>query len=230
MLTEKYTYEPLKRVEVDGVRHYQTPNGKPLPSVTTVLDALKDKTSLYEWRKRVGDEEANRITKLATGIGTQVHLHIEKYILEENRPGGTNLIHQMAKELSDIVIEKGLSNVDEVWGTEVPLYYPGLYAGTTDCVGVWKGKPAIIDFKTTRKPKKREWINDYFLQGSAYAAAHNELYGTDIKTIVIMMIGWDAEADNLGNYQEFVVEKDEFEKHSLDWATKVQEYFDKYIK
>ena len=123
MLTEKYTYEPLKRVEVDGVRHYQTPNGKPLPSVTTVLDALKDKTSLYEWRKRVGDEEANRITKLATGIGTQVHLHIEKYILEENRPGGTNLIHQMSKELSDIVIEKGLSNVDEVWGMERQTCY-----------------------------------------------------------------------------------------------------------
>ena len=132
------------------------------------------------------------------------------------------------KELSDIVIEKGLSNVDEVWGTEVPLYYPGLYAGTTDCVGVWKGKPAIIDFKTSRKPKKKEWISDYFLQGSAYAAAHNEVYGTDIKTTVIMMIGWDKESDNMGNYQEFVVENDEFDKFSLDWAGKVQEYFDKY--
>ena len=135
----------------------------------------------------------------------------------------------MSKELSDIVIEKGLSNVDEVWGTEVPLYYPGLYAGTTDCVGVWKGKPAIIDFKTTRKPKKREWIDDYFLQGAAYSAAHNEIHGTDIKTIVIMMIGWDEEADNKGNYQEFVVEADEFDKYSLQWANKVQEYFDKYM-
>ena len=129
MLTERYNYQPLERVSIEGSRHYQTPNGEPLPSVTTVLDALKDKTSLYEWRKRVGDEEANRITKLATGIGTQVHLHIEKYILEEDRPGGTNLIHQMSKELSDIVIEKGLSNVDEVWGTEVPLYYPDYMQG-----------------------------------------------------------------------------------------------------
>ena len=229
MLNEKFKYEPLERVTVDGSRHYQTPGGKPLPSVTTVLDALKDKTALHEWRKRVGDEEANRIMKLATGIGTQVHLHIEKYILEEDRPNGSNLIHQMAKELSNIVIEKGLSNVDEVWGTEVPLYYPGLYAGTTDCVGVWKGKPAIIDFKTTRKPKKREWIDDYFLQGAAYSAAHNEIHGTDIKTIVIMMIGWDEEADNKGNYQEFVVEEDEFNKYSMQWANKVQEYFDKYM-
>ena len=229
MLKETYTYSPLERVNVNGSRHYQTPGGQPLPSVTTVLSALKDKTQLHEWRRRVGDEEADRIMRLATGIGTQVHLHLEKFILEEGRPTGTNLIHQMAKELSDIVIREGLSSVDEVWGTEVPLYYPGLYAGTTDCVGVYKGKPAIIDFKTTRKPKKREWIDDYFLQDAAYAAAPNELYGTDIKTIVIMMIGWDAEADNLGNYQEFVVEGDEFDKYALEWAGKVQEYFDKYM-
>jgi hypothetical protein len=229
MLKNVYKYDPLSRVVIDGSRHYQTPGGQPLPSVTTILDALKDKTALLEWKKRVGDEEAARITKLATNIGTQVHLHIEKYILEENRPSGSNLIHEMAKELSDIVINEGLSNVNEMWGTEVPLYYPGLYAGTTDCVGVWKGKQAIIDFKTTRKPKKREWIEDYFLQGAAYAAAHNEVYGTDIKTIVIMMIGWDAEADNLGNYQEFVVEGDEFEHYSREWALKVQAYFDKYM-
>ena len=229
MLTEKFTYNPLERVNIKGSRHYQTPDGQPLPSVTTVLDALKDKTALFEWRKRVGNEEADRIMRLATGIGTQVHLHLEKFILEEVRPNGSNLIHQMARELSEIVIDQGLSKVNEVWGTEVPLYYPGLYAGTTDCVGVWNGKPAIIDFKTTRKPKKREWIDDYFLQGAAYAEAHNEIYGTDIKTIVIMMIVWDAEADNMGNYQEFVVESDEYEHYALSWAGKVQAYFDKYM-
>ena len=229
MLTEKFTYNPLERVNSKGSRHYQTPDGQPLPSVTTVLDALKDKTALFEWRKRVGNEEADRIMRLATGIGTQVHLHLEKFILEEVRPNGSNLIHQMARELSEIVIDQGLSKVNEVWGTEVPLYYPGLYAGTTDCVGVWNGKPAIIDFKTTRKPKKREWIDDYFLQGAAYAEAHNEIYGTDIKTIVIMMIGWDEEADNMGNYQEFVVESDEYERYARLWAGKVQAYFDKYM-
>ena len=135
----------------------------------------------------------------------------------------------MAHSLSDIVIERGLSNIDEVWGTEVPLYYPGLYAGTADCIGVWKGRPAMIDFKTTRKPKKREWIDDYFLQCAAYAEAHNQLYGTEIKTSVIMMIGWDEEADNLGNYQEFVVQDEEYDKYSLAWANKVQEYFDKFM-
>ena len=111
MLKETYTYSPLERVNVNGSRHYQTPGGQPLPSVTTVLSALKDKTQLHEWRKRVGDEEADRIMRLATGIGTQVHLHLEKFILEENRPEGTNLIHQMAKELSDIVIREGLSRI-----------------------------------------------------------------------------------------------------------------------
>jgi genome maintenance exonuclease 1 len=229
MLTEKFTYKPLERVNIKGSRHYQTPDGQPLPSVTTVLDALKDKSALFEWRKRVGDEEADRIMRLATGIGTQVHLHLEKFILDEDRPNGSNLIHQMARELSEIVIKTGLSKVDEVWGTEVPLYYPGLYAGTTDCVGVYEGKPAIIDFKTTRKPKKREWIDDYFLQGAAYAEAHNEIYGTDIKTIVIMMIGWDEESDNMGNYQEFVVESEEYERYARAWAAKVQAYFDKYM-
>jgi len=229
MLTEKFTHNPLERVNIKGSRHYQTPDGQPLPSVTTVLSALADKSALFEWRKRVGNEEADRIMRLATGIGTQVHLHLEKYILEEDRPNGSNLIHQMARELSEIVIEQGLSKVDEVWGTEVPLYYPGLYAGTTDCVGVYEGKPAIIDFKTSRKPKKREWIDDYFLQGAAYAEAHNQIYGTDIKTIVIMMIGWDAEADNMGNYQEFVVDTDEYERYARLWAGKVQAYFDKYM-
>ena len=107
MLKETYTYSPLERVNVDGSRHYQTPDGQPLPSVTTVLSALKDKTQLLEWRKRVGGEEADRIMRLATGIGTQVHLHLEKFILEEDRPSGTNLIHQMAKQLSDIVIDAG---------------------------------------------------------------------------------------------------------------------------
>ena len=229
MLKERFTYNPLERVNIKGSRHYQTPDGQPLPSVTTVLDALKDKTAIFEWRKRVGNEEADRIMRLATGIGTQVHLHLEKYILEEDRPNGSNLIHQMARELSEIVIDKGLSNINEVWGTEVPLYYPGLYAGTADCIGVWKGRPAMIDFKTTRKPKKREWIDDYFLQCAAYAEAHNQLYGTEIKTSVIMMIGWDAEADNLGNYQEFVVQDEEYDKYSLQWANKVQEYFDKFM-
>lgn len=227
MINTLYKYDPLTRVEVNGVRHYSALGGKPLPSVTTILGAMKDKTALLEWRAAVGDAEANRITTQATNIGTKIHQHLENHILSVDRPGGTNFLHVKAKELADIVIEKGMSNVSEVWGTEVPLYYPDLYAGTTDCVGLWKNKPAIIDFKSTRKAKKREWIEDYFMQGAAYATAHNEVHGTEIRTIVIMMIGWDE--GNYGNYQEFVIEGSDFDHYGVEWAKKVGAYYDKYM-
>jgi len=228
MYKQKYNYQKLSRVEKDGVRRYRLDGTDvdPVPSVTTILDALKDKTHLYEWRKRVGNEEADRISRISAGLGTAVHLNLEKHILEEDRPSGTNLVHQMAKGLADIVIDEGLSNVDEFWGVEVPLYCPELYAGTTDCVGIWKGKEAIIDFKTTKKPKKREWIEDYFCQGAAYATAHNEVFGTNIRTIVIMMIAWDEGYE--GVYQEFVIEGEEFDKYQIEWLTKVQEYYSKF--
>lgn len=225
LLNEKYKYNPLSRVNVEGKRHYKAA-GNSLPSVTTVLDKLKDKTSLNEWRDRVGHKEANEIMNIAANIGNSVHSYLEYYILDEDREIKNNYINKIGKQLSDIVIDKGISNIDEVWGTEVPLYYPELYAGTTDCVGVWKGKPAIIDFKTSRKAKKEEWIEDYYYQGAAYAMAHNEVYGTDIRTIVIMMIGWDG--DNEGNYQEFVAEGEKFNHYTLGWAEKIQAYYDKY--
>jgi hypothetical protein len=229
MLNQKFTYQKLKRVEKNGFRRYalEESTDDPVPSVTTILDALKDKTFLKEWRASVGEEAAAQITKESANIGTIVHKHIEQHILSESRPDGSNLIYKKAKALSDIVIDKGLSNVDEVWGTEVPVYYPQLYAGTTDCVGIWKGKESIIDFKTSRKAKKKEWITDYFMQGAAYAAAHNFVYGSNINNIVIMMIGWDE--SNYGNYQEFVIEGEEFEHYSEQWALKVQTYYDKYI-
>lgn len=229
MLNQIYKYQKLSRVEENGTRRYRLDGSaeSPVPSVTTILDALKDKTHLLEWKKRVGDEEAARITKMSANIGTATHLNLEKYVLDEERPSGTNLIHEMARGLSDIVIDKGLSNVSEVWGTEVPLYHPGLYAGTTDCVGIWKGHHAIIDFKTTRKPKKKSWIEDYFFQGAAYAMAHNHTYGTHIDHIVIMMIAWDEGYE--GEYQEFVIEGDEFDHYSVGWANKVKEYYDKFM-
>ena len=217
MLKEKFTYNPLERVTIKGTRHYQTPGGQPLPSVTSVLDALKDKTGLYEWRKRVGNEEADRIMRLATGIGTQVHLHLEKYILEEDRPNGSNLIHQMARELSEIVIEKGLSNLDEVWGTEVPLYYPELYAGTTDLVGVYKGEPAIMDFKQARRLKKKEWVEDYYLQLVAYAEAHNKQYDTQIKSGRIFI------CTQANEYQTFEI--DNYDQWVGKWYGKLEEYY-----
>jgi genome maintenance exonuclease 1 len=100
-----------------------------------------------------------------------------------------------------------------------------LYAGTTDCVGVWNGKPAIIDFKQTNKPKKREWIGDYFLQLTAYAQAHNEMHGTDINTGVILMCAKPDSKDATPQYQEFVLEADEFDHWSEQWMKRVELYY-----
>ena len=130
-LVEKYNYPSLKRINNSGKRLYNTPSGN-LPSVTTILDRTKDKTFLVEWKKRVGEEEANRITKEASGLGTIFHKHLENYILGEQRPNGNNFVYKLAKDMSEVVIEKGLVNINEIWGSEISLYYPDLYAGTTD--------------------------------------------------------------------------------------------------
>ena len=222
LLTEKFDYKKLQRAtEPNGERRYITPTGA-LPSVTTVLDKTKteeQKQSLNNWRKRVGYDEAQRIVTESANLGTIMHKHLECHIEGPDSPTGTNYIRKRGEILADILILEGLKNVDEVWGVEVPLYMPDLYAGTTDCVGLYKGKPAIIDFKTSRKNKKREWIHDYFMQGSAYALAHNEVYDTKINTIVIMMMTHD------GDYLEFVCEGDEFEDFSVQWLTKVDAYY-----
>ena len=132
---------------------------------------------------------------------------------------GSNPYSLQSHGMAKIIISEGLSNVSEFWGVEVPVYYSGLYAGTTDCLGLWKGKPAILDFKQTNKPKKREWIDDYFIQLAAYALAHNDTHGTDIKTGVILM----CSADNI--YQEFVIEETEFEHWTQEWLKRVELYY-----
>jgi ATP-dependent exoDNAse (exonuclease V) beta subunit len=219
IITNPYDYKPLNRVSENGTRFYVDPSNNKLPSVTTILDKTKDKTFLNEWKKRVGETEAKRISTEAAGLGTLVHTHLEKYILGEDRPSGNNVVHQMAKAMSDVVIEKGLSQVTEVWGSEVGLYYPDLYAGTTDLVGCYQGEPAIIDFKNTTKPKKEEWIEDYYLQTVAYALAHNAVHGTNIKRGVIFMIARD------NTYQQFDLQGAKFEVMCEKWGDRVAQYY-----
>ena len=181
-----YDYQDLTRI--DGKKRlYATPGGGKVPSVTTILDATSDKTHLIAWRQRVGEEKAKQITKEAAGVGTSMHGFLENYTKGEELPNKTNLVHVQGRKMAEVVIQDGLSKVDEVWGSEVHLYYPDLYAGTTDLVGVHNGVPAIMDFKQTNKPKKEEWVDNYKLQGAAYALAHNHVYKTDIRKIVIMM-------------------------------------------
>ena len=215
-----YRYPKTQREKVNGLRHYVFDTEK-LPSVTTILDqtqSAEKRESLQRWRERVGEEEATRIVDSAGARGTAMHKILEKYILEEGYVDQTT-VGKQAHNMAIQVIQSGLSNVTEYYGTECTLYYPGLYAGQTDLVGVHKNQDAIIDFKQTNKPKKREWIDDYFLQLSAYAMAHNILFKTQISKGVIMM----CSADNF--YQEFVVEGEEFQKYKHNFLRRVDEYY-----
>ncbi len=194
-----YNYQPLQRVDSTDGRRYNTPTGY-LPSVTTILSATKSEESkqkLQEWKKRVGASEADRITKEASNVGTIMHSILEHWVLNKEYDPGNNMIHTQAKMMADKVKENIYPFISEIWGSEVNLYYPDLYAGTTDLVGMWKGKPAILDFKQTNKPKKEEHVEDYYLQLTSYALAHNELYGTDIKEGHILMCSRELQ------YQQF---------------------------
>ena len=219
LIKPKYTYEKLKRVEVDGKRRYAAPGGAPVASVTTILSNTKDMTHLIEWRKRVGEEKARQITTEAAGVGTAMHANLERFLCGLERKPGNNQVHVKANDMASVIIENGLKDVNEVWAMEQSLYFPGLYSGTTDLCGVYKGKPAIMDHKQTNKPKKAEWVEDYYLQLVAYAMAHNEVYGTDIKTGVIFMCSRDLQ------YQQFEVTEDTFAKYQDMWLNKVEEYY-----
>lgn len=222
LLKSIYTYPSIKREQSEVGRRYLTPDGKRVPSVTTVLDKTKpiEKVqALNEWRNRVGHAQAAEITKNAASRGTIMHKRLEDFIAGEMKEPGSNVVHAQAAKMADAIIDNYIKpNITEIWGSEVNLYYTGLYAGTTDCVGVWKNKPAIIDFKQTNKPKKREWIEDYFLQLSAYAHAHNHIFGTDIKQGVILMCSGELET------QLFELTFDDFEKYSDLWWQRVEQY------
>ena len=226
MITEQYKYTALSRREIDGKRLYSTPDGLAVPSVTTILDKTKPeeaKAALRNWRKRVGDQQANAISKEAAGRGTRMHKWLEDYCLtgELGNPG-SNPYSQQSHKMAGVIVEQGLDKMDECWGVEVPMYFPQVYAGTTDCVGLYNGKPAIIDFKQTNKPKKTEWVQDYFCQLCAYAEAHNEVHGTKIRKGVVLMCSKDYE------YQEFVSEGAEWDTWKQLWWQRVEEYYKKH--
>ena len=190
-LVQKYNYESLKR-EDGETRFYLTPDGQSLPSVTSVLSKTKDKSFLKAWRQRVGEKAAEKIMSDSSQIGTALHLYIEHYV---NKHGYEDLtdIGLKAKAMAQVIIdhENGLKKISEVWGSEVHLYYPGKYAGTTDMIGLYNGRPTIIDFKQTNRPKKRDWVQDYLMQLAAYALAHNKLFDTEIDQGVILMCSRD---------------------------------------
>ena len=185
---KKFIYPPSTRSLVMGRRHYEIGTDK-LPSVTTILSQTQSeekKKSLADWQARIGKQNADRIRDISAMRGTVMHTYLEGYI--NNKPHlDLTAIGQEAGRMANIVVESGLGDLEEVWGSEVTLYYPGLYAGQTDVVGIYNGRESIIDFKQSNKPKRREWITDYFLQLAAYAMAHNYVYGTNIQSGVVLM-------------------------------------------
>ena len=216
----KFKYPKSMRSLIDGKRHYDIDQEK-LPSVTTILSATQSeekRKSLADWKARMGPEFADRVRDIAAMRGTAMHRYLEAYIDGSGHKDLTS-IGKEAEPMAKKIIESGLGELDEVWGQEVTLYYPGLYAGATDIVGIYEGKPAIIDFKQTNKPKKREWISDYFSQLGAYCMAHNYVYGTKIQSGIILMCSKDL------LFQRFEVEGKEFVKHQHEFLRKVDQYY-----
>ena len=205
---------------INGKRHYDIGEEK-LPSVTTILSATQSdekKKSLADWRARMGPQYADRVRDIAAMRGTAMHRYLEAFIDGSGHKDLTS-IGKEAEPMAKRIIESGLGDLEEVWGQEVTLYYPGLYAGATDIVGIYEGQPAIIDFKQTNKAKKREWISDYFCQLGAYCMAHNYVYNTKIQSGIILMCSKDL------LFQKFEVSGREFVRHQHDFLRKTDQYY-----
>ena len=213
---EKYQYVQGTQIEDQGSRIYDV-NGYRLPSVTTILGATKDQQFLKDWTAKVGEKEAERIKNLSSRRGTSMHKFLESHITSVGYDDLTEL-GRTAKSMAEKVIEIGLAPVEEYYGSEVTMYYPGLYAGSTDLVCNHNGKDAIVDFKQANRPKKKEWIEDYYLQIAAYAMAHDYVHGSAIEKGVIMVCTPDL------YYQEFVVEGAELRQYKHKFLKRLDMY------
>ena len=219
-----YEYPESRRSSIEGKRHYAV-TGEKLPSVTTILQSTQseEKTeSLARWKAKVGVVEAERVMKTAATRGTAMHTYLEHYVKGGNVLDLTD-VGREASSMGEPIIEKGFPDLEEVWGVECTLHYPGLYAGQTDLCGIYQGRESIIDFKQSNKPKKAEWIDDYKLQLVAYAMAHDQVYGTRIEQGVILM----CTPDNF--FQRFLVNGSEFREWKWEWLKKIDQYYGKKI-
>ena len=220
-LNKKFIYPTSSRSLVKDERHYDV-NATKLPSVTTILQATQPeekRLALAAWKTKVGSVEADKVKNDAASRGTAMHRHLEKFLLGEGYLDLTTE-GQASRTMADEIINKGLKNrLAEFWGLEVTLYYPELYAGATDVVGIYDNEESIVDFKQSNKPKRREWIEDYKLQLAGYALAHNEVYGTNIMKGVNLI----CTKDNL--YQEFIFDGEEFKQAKYEFLRRVDQYY-----
>ena len=217
-----YKYPSSSRSLIEGNRHYDVSN-EILPSVTTILQATQSEekaASLARWKSKVGEKEAERVKNEAANRGTAMHQFLEYYIQNKKLLDLTDEGRE-ASSMGQAIIENGLKDLEEIWGSEVTLFYPGLYAGQTDLCGIYTGRESIVDFKQTNKPKKREWIEDYFLQLAAYAMAHDVIYKTCVDQGVILMCSKD------GFFQKFTSSGKEFTRYKHKFLQKVDQFYKK---
>ena len=213
----RYSYIDVRRSENHGTRTYDV-QGHNLPSVTTILSRTKDQKKLQEWRNRVGNNEANRVMNLSSKRGTLMHKYLEHYVLGKGYEDLTDL-GRATKKMANKVIEVGMTPVDGYFGSEITLFYPGLYAGTTDLVCMHNDMETIVDFKQSNRPKKREWIDDYFLQSAAYAMAHDHVHGSKIRQCVIMICTPDL------YFQEYRIQDHELRQWKHRFLVRLDMYY-----
>ena len=217
-----YKYPKSTRSLIEGNRHYDI-NQEMLPSVTTILSATQSdekKASLANWRQKVGENEADKIRDEAASRGTAMHQFLEFYLRNEKILDLSDE-GQVASGMGQVIIDQGFSELKEIWGSEVTLFYPGLYAGSTDLCGIYSGRESIIDFKQTNKPKRKEWIDEYFMQLGAYAMAHDVIYNTCVDQGVILMCSKD------GFFQKFTSTGKEFTRFKHKFLEKVGQFYQK---
>jgi hypothetical protein len=218
-VVKRYKYESLLRNDSPEGRKYVTATGESLPSVTTVLDATKDKSHLDAWVKNVGEEEANRTKNEAAMVGTHMHGCLERFIKHRPIEVPTSWLAVKGYRMAMTLAENFFPNLTEVWGSEVNVYYPQKYAGSTDMAGVYRNKSAIVDFKQANRMKKRDWIEDYFHQLAAYALAHDAVHGTEIEQGVVLMASQD------GQVQEFVSVGREWAQYKQAWFARLEGFY-----
>ena len=219
---KKFIYPKSQRSLIQGKRHYDISSTQTkLPSVTTILSATQSeekRQSLAAWKARLGAQAADRVRDIAALRGTAMHTFLAAYVRGTGHKDLTS-VGKEAEPMAKQIIDRGLIDLSEIWGSEVVLYYPDLYAGATDLVGIYNGRESIIDFKQTNKPKKREWIEDYFIQLGAYAMAHNYVYQTKIQSGIILMCSKDK------LFQKFEVFDKEFVDCQHAFLRKVDQYY-----
>ena len=216
--SNKYKYIDGKQITdtITGKRVYDIV-GTRLPSVTTVLGATKNQDFIKKWKARVGEVNAEKIKNHSASRGTAMHKFLEHHVLGTGYEDLTSIGNE-ARPMANKIIEVGLTPVEEYYGSEVMLHYPGLYAGSTDLICLHNSKETVVDFKQSNRPKKEEWIEDYYLQIAAYAMAHDYVYGSKIQQGVIMVCTPDL------YYQEFKVEGLQLRKRKHQFLKRLDMY------